>query len=315
MPGTVSPAAPTPAAATAPTPPSPGAPASAAAPTPSIRPPSFAPVATPPGAISAAAPIAPGLPPGAAAAADQTAAALANFPVLSGATRLAFSSSRSQSTWQERGNYNVAQAPDSAGPTYAQQLAAAGWNEISRSQSGDATAKNLQFTVDLQKDQTRGHVVLTQNTGGNGMSATVTTLYPGNSAPALGTGGTAAPATGAVTSASDRGTADPADFPRLPGSIRSSFTTSRQTTFTQEIATYTAKCAPAAADAFYAQNLPGSGWDEITRYEDVNDATKSDQISMTWQNAARSAVLALSGSTAGGANIRVTVTTQASGTP
>jgi len=244
------------------------------------------------------------------APASGTAALLANFPTLGGATRLAFSSSRSQSTWQERGNYRLAQAPDSAGPAYAQQLAAAGWDEISRNQSGDAGAKNLQFTVDLQKDQTRGHVVLTQTTGGNGMSVTVTTLYPGSSAPALGTGVTAAPATGATTSASDRGTGVPADFPRLPGSIRTSFGTSRQSTSTQEVATYTAKCPPAAADAFYAQNLPAAGWDELTRYEDVNDATKSAQISMKWQNAARTAVLALSGSTAGSCDVRVTITTQ-----
>ncbi|HUL51772.1 MAG TPA: hypothetical protein VLT83_00050 [Opitutaceae bacterium] len=244
------------------------------------------------------------------APASGTAALLANFPTLGGATRLAFSSSRSQSTWQERGNYRLAQAPDSAGPAYAQQLAAAGWDEISRNQSGDAGAKNLQFTVDLQKDQTRGHVVLTQTTGGNGMSVTVTTLYPGRSAPALGTGVTAAPATGATTSASDRGTGDPADFPRLPGSIRTSFATSRQSTSTQEVATYTAKCPPAAADAFYSLSLPGAGWDELTRDETLTDASKSDQISAKWQNASRIAVLALSGSTAGGTDIRVTITTQ-----
>jgi hypothetical protein len=249
------------------------------------------------------------------APASGTAALLANFPVLSGATRIAFSSSRSPSTWQERGNYTVAVAPDSAGATYAQQLAAAGWNEISRSQSGDATAHTLQFSLDVQKDQTRGHVVLTQNAGGSGLSVTVTTLYPGNSAPALGTGATAAPATGATTSASDRGTGDPEDFPRLPGSIRTAFTSTSQKTSSQEVATYTAKCSPAAADASFDQNLPGAGWDELTRDENLNDASKSDQIAAKWQNGSRTAVIALSGSTAGGADIRVTVTTQASGTP
>jgi hypothetical protein len=246
----------------------------------------------------------------AAPSAAQSAAALAEFPVPGGATRTAFVSSRGKSTWQERGYYNVAATPDNAGPAYAQQLGAAGWNELSRTQSGDAGAKNLQFTVDLQNGQTRGHVVLTQNTGGSGVMAIVTTLYPGNSAPALGTGATAAPATGAATSTSDRGTGDPADFPRLPGSIRSSFTTSRQSTSTQEIATYTAKCAPAAADAFYDQNLPGAGWDELTRDENLNDATKGDQISAKWQNGSRTAVIALSGSTAGGCDVRVSITTQ-----
>ena len=245
-----------------------------------------------------------------AAPGSDSAALLANFPIFSGATRTAFSSSRGKSTWQERGNYNVALTPDSAGPAYAQQLGAAGWNELSRTQSGDAGAKNLQFTVDLQNGQTRGHVVLTQNTGGSGVMAIVTTLYPGNSAPALGTGATAAPATGAATSTSDRGAHDPADFPRLPGSVRASFTSTSQKTSAQEIATYTAKCAPAAADAFYDQNLPGAGWDELTRDENLNDATKGDQISAKWQNGSRTAVIALSGSTAGGCDVRVSITTQ-----
>ncbi|HUJ44651.1 MAG TPA: hypothetical protein VLW52_13710, partial [Opitutaceae bacterium] len=279
---------------------------------PTITAPSPAPgPAAAPGAVSSAAPIAPG----AATSADQTAAALANFPAPRGATRTAFVSSRGKSTWQERGYYNVAATPDNAGPAYAQQLAAAGWNELSRSQSGDATAHTLQFTVDLQKDQTRGHVVLSQNSGGNGLMVTVTTLYPGNSAPALGTGATAAPATGATTSASDRGTRDPADFPRLPGSIRTSFSSTSQKTSAQEVATYTAKCAPAAADAFFGQNLPGAGWDELTRDENLNDASKGDQISEKWQNGARTALILLSGSTAGGCDVRVTITSQSAASP
>jgi len=305
--GTISPAAST--AAVAPTPSSPGAPATPAALTPSITPPSFAPVAATPGAVSAATPIA-------AASTDQTAAALANFPVLSGATRTWFSSSRGKSTWQERANYTAAVAPDSAVTSYAQQLAAAGWDEISRSESGDAATLTHQFTVDLRKDQTSAHVILAQNQKqGTNLTVTLSTQFPGSSAPALTAGFTAAPATGAATSASDRGARDPADFPRLPGSVRASFTSTGQKTSSQEVATYTAKCSPAAGDAFYTQSLPGAGWDEITRYETADDQAKSDQISTTWQNASRSATLALSGSSAGGANIRVAVTTQVSGTP
>ena len=170
----------------------------------------------------------------------------------------------------------------------------------------------LQFTVDFLNGATKAHLVLAQNAqGATTIAVTVTTLFPGNSAPALSAGASAAPSSGATTSAADRGASDPTDFPRLPGSVRTTFTTSRQTASTQEVATYTAKCSPAAADAFYAQSLPGPGWDEITRYEDVNDATKSDQISTKWQNGARSAVLALSGSTAGGCDVRVTITTLA----
>ena len=202
-------------------------------------------------------------------------------------------------------------APDSALASYAPQLAAAGWDETGRSETGDAAAGTHQFTLDYRNGQTSAHVILAQNTKqGTNPSVQLTSLFPGSSAPALGTGSTAAPATGAAASASDRGARDPAEFPRLPGSIRTSFTFTSQKTSSQEIAIYTAKCSPAAADAFYTQSLPGAGWDELTRDETLNDATKDDQISAKWQNASRTAVIALSGSTAGGCDVRVTITTQ-----
>jgi len=310
-PGSPAPAPAAPGATTSPTITVPGMGAPTAAPAALA---SVAPGAAPPRPLTGAlATTAPALP---TAAADQTPAALANFPVLSGATRTWFSSSRGKSTWQERATYTAAVAPNSALASYAPQLAAAGWDETGRSETGDAAAGTHQFTLDYRNGQTTAHVILAQNQKqGTNLDVRLTSLFPGSSAPALGTGSTAAPATGATAAASDRGVRDPADFPRLPGSIRTSFTATSQKTSSQEIATYTARCSPAAADAFYTQSLPGAGWDEITRYETVDDQSKSDQISTTWQNASRSATMALNGSTAGSADIRVTVTTQVSGTP
>ena len=243
-------------------------------------------------------------------AADQAPAILANFPVPAGAVRKSFSSSRSKSSWQERATFGVALTPELAVNNYGRQLAAAGWSETSRSQTGDPAAQTLQFALDLRKAQTHAHVVLTQNAGGSGVAVTVTTQFPGSSAPSLAAGTTAAPATGATASASDRGTRDPANFPRLAGSVRTSFSSTSQTPSAQEVATYTAKCAPASAEAFYAQSLAGAIWEEIARYEETNDVAKSDQISMTWQAADRSVAIALNGSTAGGVEVRTTLTTQ-----
>ena len=282
----------------------------AVAPLPISPPAPIAPGATP--AFSPAAPMAPTLAPVAfaSAAADQTSAALANFPVFSGAVRTSFSSSRGKASWQERANYTVAVAPDSAVSSYAPQLAAAGWSETSRAQSGDAAAKTLQFTLDLQKDQTRGHVVLAQNAkGGTNIAAVVTTLFPGNSAPALSAGASAAPASGATTSAADRGARDPADFPRLPGSIRASFTSTSQTTSTMDVATYTAKCSPGAADAFYAQSLPGSCTRRSTR--SWASARASTTCSSKMRRSRRRSRFATS-SARGGAAARGRTTTRAS---
>lgn len=246
-------------------------------------------------------------------AGDQAPAILANFPVPAGAVRKWFSSSRSKSSWQERATFGVALTPDLAVNNYGQQLAAAGWSETSRSQTGDPAAQTLQFTLDLRKALTHAHVVLTQNAGESGVAVTVTTQFPGSSAPPLAAGTTAAPATGATASPSDRGTRDPADLPRLAGSVRTSYGSTSQMTSTQEVATYAAKCAPASADAFYAQSLAGANWEQITRYEETNDVAKSDLISMTWQAPARSVAITLNGSTAGGVEVRTTLTGQTKG--
>lgn len=263
----------------------------------------------PPASLTAAQPTASTtLPALTAAPTVPTAAALADFPVLSGAVRAWFSSTRSPSTWQERANYVVPLMPDVAVDNYAQQLAAAGWSESSRSQTGDPTAQTLQFTADFLNGPTRAHLVCAQNQKqGTNVAVALTTQFPGGSSPSLALGRATLP-TGATTSAMDRGTRDPADFPRLPGSVRTSFTATNQPGSIQEVATYAAPCAPVSADAFYAQSLAGGGWEEVARYGETNDVAKSDDISMTWHAAARAVAIALNGSTAGGVEIRVTLT-------
>ncbi len=235
-------------------------------------------------------------------------AAIDNLPVLSGAVRSSFSSSRDPSTWQERASFNVALSPDVAFNTYALQLASAGWSETSRGQRGDANASTLPFTADLQNGSTHAHLVYAQNQHrGTSVSVTLTTLFPGDSAPSLETGVTATPPTGAATSPLDRGAQDPADFPRLPGSVRTSYSSSSST---QVMANYTAKCLPRQADAFFAQSLAVAGWAQTGRDEAINLNTQSDQITLNWQNAKQRANILITGSTAGGGTVRVILTTR-----
>ena len=238
-------------------------------------------------------------------------AALFNFPVLGGAVRSSFSSSRVPSSWQERAYYSVALTPDIALNTYALQLASAGWSETSRTQTGDASAQTLQFTVDLQNGPTHAHLVYAQNhKPGTSVSLALTTPFAGESATSLSTGVTAAPATGAASSPLDHGPRDPPGVPRLPGSVRTSDSTSTYKGVTQEFATYTAACRPASAEAYFIQNLPAGGWEEFDREEQLNDLTMGDQITLKWQSASATAVIALNGSTAGGTDVRVAITNQ-----
>src|SRR5882724_1661214 len=180
----------------------------------------------------------------------QTSALLANFPVPNSATRKLFSSTRQTSVWQERAYYSVVGIPESMSNAYAQQIVAAGWTAATRVTSGNTTT---QFTLDFTKGETKAHLVVAQNpTEGTTLSVTLTTLFS-QSTPALSAGLMVEAASGGTASASDRGARDPSDFPRLPGTIRSSFDSLVDPSGTREEAAYTAISAPANADAFYAQ--------------------------------------------------------------
>ena len=305
----IAPGAPTPSSASMPMPAPPSAAASTAGP-PTPAPPT----ATPPSATTVQSgptvvfPGAAAVPP-ASGVGDQTPAVFENFPVFSGATPQSVTSTRTTSTWQERVNYTVAQTPAAAVAAYVPQLTSSGWEETARSQSGAATDQSAQVLVDLQKGPTRAHLVFAPSgAGGTHLALTLTTLFPGDSAPSLETGVTATPPTGAATSPLDRGTQDPADFPRLPGSVRTSSASSASST--QVTAYYTAKCFPQQADAFFAQSLAAASWEQTGRDEVINLSVQSDQITLNWQNAKQSANILVTGSTAGGLTVRVILTTR-----
>ncbi len=244
----------------------------------------------------------------ASAAAGQTSATTAIFPIISGAMPQALNSSRTLSTWQERATFTLAQTPTAAVAGYLPQVTAAGWEETGRSQSGDATAQSLQVLVDLQKGPTRAHLVFAQSgPSGTRYTLTLTTLFPGDSAPSLETGVTATPPTGAATSPLDRGKQDPADFPRLPGSVRTSYSSSSPT---QVMANYTAKCFPQQAEAFFAQSLAAAGWVQTSRDETITVGAHSDLITLVWRNATQTANILITGSTTGGGTVRVILTTR-----
>jgi hypothetical protein len=242
------------------------------------------------------------------ATAAQTPAIIANFPVFSGAARKSFSSTRYDVTWQERANYTASATEESVAGAYGQQIVAAGWTAGSRAESGSAATKNHQFTLDFSKDMTKAHLVVAQAAQGTTLALALTTVFA-KGAPPLSAGVTAAPASGDATSAADVGSRDPTDFPRLPGSKRASFDVSVGASATREVAAYTAQCAPANADAFYAQNLPRAGWNETKRYEYVDDVARTQEVQLTWQHASRTAAIALNAGSAGTTSARVTLTT------
>ncbi len=220
---------------------------------------------------------------------------------------------RQDSTWQDRAYYTVSVAPATVSAEYWKQIVSAGWTALSRVQSGDPAKKNQQFTSDFTKSATRAHLVVAQDSAqGATIALALTSIFTGP-APVLSTGVAGTPPSGATASASDRGARDPAGFPRLPGSVRVSFDVSAGAASPRELAYYSATCALASAEAFYVQTLPGTGWNEVMRWDNVDDVAKTEQVEMTWKNSNRSASIALAAGPKGGTSLRVTLVTDTTG--
>lgn len=102
----------------------------------------------------------------------------------------------------------------------------------------------------------------------------------------------AAPAAGNA-SADDKGSRDPADFPRPPDVVRTSYSSTRDPNSVREIAYYTGKTNAAAIIAFYEKSLQADGWKESSRQEDNSGPGKTFRITSNWTKEKRSAQLVL----------------------
>lgn len=239
-------------------------------------------------------------------------ALLANFPVPSGGTRQSFTSSRDVGACQERALYAVGGTVDSVTATFSQQITGAGWTPTVNAAQGSVGASNYQITQDYVTGSSKAHVLVTIDAKlGTTLSTTITTIFRGN-APSLSTGITAEPSSGATKSASDQGAADPAGFPRLPGSVRASYELASSPQSRRESAAYALTGTVDSAEAFYARALPVANWTEVSRYVSIDDVHQMQKTEFRWQTAGRKAAVTLTSAAAGGGSARITVTTDGS---
>jgi hypothetical protein len=102
---------------------------------------------------------------------------------------------------------------------------------------------------------------------------------------------------------------DPKDFPRPDGSVRKSYSSVRQKTYSQEIVAYSSKSTPDALEEFYTKSLTAAGWELNTRVENNSSVANTHQIILNWKNALRSVTITLAEVKAGGAEIGVNLIT------
>lgn len=236
-------------------------------------------------------------------------AVLANFPIPAGGTRQSFTSSRGSGTWQERALYAVGGTVDSAASSYGQQIKAAGWAPLSTFLQGSTAAQNYQLTQDFVLGRSKAHIVAAMDAKlGTTVSATITTVFAGPM-PALSGDVTAVSAAGATSSPADQGGSDPANFPRLPGTIRASYDLQGSPSSQRESAAYSASATVDSAEAFYASGLPPASWNQLTRFATTDDVRHTQRLEAMWQTTGRKASVTVDAVAGGGSTVHIVVTT------
>jgi hypothetical protein len=247
--------------------------------------------------------------------AESAVALVANFPVPTGAVRKSFMSNRHTDTWQERAVFTVSGSADKIATDYGPQIAAAGWSLMSNSSTGTLAAGSYQAVQDYVLRSSKAHIVLGVDPKlGSSVSVTITTNFP-TTKPSLAPDVNATPPAGPSSSPSDQGTTDPMNFPRLPGTVRSSYELSLLTGSRRESATYAASGSADGGEAFFRQGLSQAQWSETYRYVEIDDTRHTTKIENSWQTAGRTASLTLTSAANGASTVLVAVTTSATTPP
>jgi hypothetical protein len=214
--------------------------------------------------------------------ADQVARDLSNFPHVDGLVKKSYASSQGESSSDENANYSSTLNSDAVAAKYESMLKDAGWEEISRSESGDASAythfvrrqwKKSSQSADIRITQTKTNgsdiYVATKNSRVGILSATANAMKQINpdTAPAAG-------------SPNDQGARDPANFPRIAGSVRRSYAASGSAAAPHEDAAYRAKVPIAQVEAFYVNRLSKSDWEQSERRETDDADGANHQITL-----------------------------------
>ncbi len=237
----------------------------------------------------------------------------ADFPRIGSIVRKSYSSDYRESSATETIAYTSKLAPKEIAAAYVSALNQAGWEESKRSETGDAAGGTQNLRLMWSKKLQSSDINIYQTkTGGSEISIGLWS----NRAGALGRFNAAmkemnADLASAGGSPNDLGARDPADFPRITGSVRKSFSASGTPKAPQETAVYRAKVPLAKAEGFFVNRLPQAEWEQSQRREEGDPAAGSHILTHYWSVGRRTAVLNLTEISAELTEINVTLSTSA----
>ena len=236
----------------------------------------------------------------------------ADFPRVGSLTRKTSISVRQPASSDETATYSSKLSLDELASTYESTLKTAGWEQTMRNESGDPTVASHQYRERWTKALQGVELRLTQaKTGASEVSVDVTSNRAGSLSTVPATKATSPGSAPAGGSASDQGARDPADFPRVAGSVRKSYTAIGSSAAPQEMVSYSAKPAIDQVEAFFLTMLAKDEWTESYRRETGDPAAGSHQITMNWSKGRRTAAIVLTEGASGLTQIGATVITPA----
>ncbi len=237
----------------------------------------------------------------------------ADFPRIGSIVRKSYSSDYRVSSSTETIVYTSKLASKEIAAAYESALNQAGWEQSRRSETGDSAGGTQNLRLMWSKDLQSSDINIYQtNAGGSEISIGLWSTRAG----ALAKFNAAmkkmnADLASAGGSPNDQGARDPADFPRITGSVRKSFSASGTPNSPQETAVYRTTVPLAKAEAFFVNRLPQSGWEQTQRREEGDPAAGSHILTHYWSVGRRTAVLNLTEVSAEITEITVTLSTSA----
>lgn len=217
------------------------------------------------------------------------------FPRVEGVIRRSYDSVDYEASSQETVTYSSKLGVRELAANYEAALNKANWELLRKDETGNAADFTYYFamkwstplqTCDLRFSQTKS--------GGTSVTIFVDThrqgILSGLAAALKDAGKVLATKEG---SPNDVGARDPADFPRISGSTRKSYSSSGSATAPAEDAVYRAKIAIAGVEGFYVNQLGQADWEESVRREEGDRLGGSHAISMNWSLGKRAVKISL----------------------
>jgi len=221
--------------------------------------------------------------------ADQAVRDPRGFLRIEGLIRKSYESGDWESTSEETAGYVSKRPIDDILKSYEEALKKGGWEEVRKSDSGNAADLSRNYHLQWAKTVQSADIRLYQNkAGGTEITVQIDTKRVGIlSSIAAALKGVSTEAASVEGSPNDQGARDPENFPRIGRSVRKSYVSSGTAKAPEETVVYRAKATMSQAEAFFVNQLTKNDWEQSVRREKGDPLGGTHEISLNWSQGRR----------------------------